>query len=76
MKLLKVFTITITLILAISQIAWAQTPNTVPTYDAVKDWATQTNPNGVWSYGYLTAWGAPIHPLLMGEWPRHNVLSI
>lgn len=59
MKLLKVFTITITLILAISQIAWAQTPNTVPTYDAVKDWSTQSNPNGVWSYGYLTAWGAP-----------------
>lgn len=30
-----------------------------PTYDAVRDWSIQSNPNGVWSYGYLTAWGAP-----------------
>ncbi len=60
MKLLKVFGITITLLLAISQIASAQSQKTAPTYDAVKDFSTQSNPNGVWSYGYLTSWGAPL----------------
>jgi hypothetical protein len=60
MKLLKVFGITITLLLAISQTAPAQSWKTAPTYDAVKDFSTQSNPNGVWSYGYLTSWGAPL----------------
>jgi hypothetical protein len=58
--LLKALGIAITLLLAISQIASAQTPNTVPAYDAVKDFSIQSNPNGVWSYGYLTSWGAPL----------------
>jgi hypothetical protein len=61
MKLLKVFTITITLLLAISQIARAQTPNTVPTYDAVKDFSIQSNPNGVWSYGWESTLGSMLN---------------
>jgi hypothetical protein len=39
--------------LLISQCASAQT------FNAVSDWSSQSNPNGVWSYGYLTSWGAP-----------------
>jgi hypothetical protein len=58
MKLLKALGITLTLLLVISQAAAA--PNTVPTYDAVKDFSTQSNPNGVWSYGYLASWGVPL----------------
>jgi hypothetical protein len=53
MKLLKAFAITIMLLLVISQAAPAQI------YDAVKDFSIQSNPNGVWSYGYLTSWGTP-----------------
>jgi hypothetical protein len=52
MKLLKAFAITI-ILLVISQAAPAQT------YDAVKDFTIQSNPNGVWSYGYITSWGTP-----------------
>ncbi len=59
MKLLKALTVTLMLLLVISQASAAQTPSTVPTYDAVRDFSTQSNPNGVWSYGYSTAWGAP-----------------
>lgn len=39
--------------LLIAQSASAQT------YDAVRDWSSQSNPNGVWSYGYLASWGTP-----------------
>lgn len=53
MKLLKAFAIAIMLLLVISQAAPAQI------YDAVKDFSAQSNPNGVWSYGYLDSWGTP-----------------
>jgi hypothetical protein len=53
MKLLKAVAITIMLLLIISQAAPAQI------YDAVKDFSIVSNPNGVWSYGYLASWGAP-----------------
>ncbi len=52
MKLLKAFGTTI-ILLVISQVAPAQT------YDAVQDFTIQSNPNGVWSYGYITSWGTP-----------------
>ncbi len=52
MKLLRAFGIAI-LLVVISQAASAQI------YDAVKDFSTQSNPNGVWSYGYLSSWRAP-----------------
>jgi len=61
MKILKASSIAITFLLLISAVASAQVRSTsTPTYDAVKDFSTQSNPNGVWSYGYLTSWGAPL----------------
>jgi hypothetical protein len=58
---LRVFGITITLLLAISQTASAQTQNAAPTYDAVKDFSTQSNPNGVWSYGWESTFGGVLN---------------
>jgi len=52
MKLLKASGIAITLLLVISKAAPAQT------YDAVKDFSIESNPNGTWSYGYLNSWGS------------------
>jgi hypothetical protein len=60
MKLLKALGLTLTMLLVISQAAAAQKSSTATIYDAVKDFSTQSNPNGVWSYGYLTSWGAPL----------------
>lgn len=64
MKLLKASGITI-LLLIISQAASAQI------YDAVKDFSIQSNPNGVWSYGYETSWGTPLTLYIWGGtcWP-------
>jgi hypothetical protein len=59
MKLLTSYRLELIVVLLTLQIALAQVPNRGPDYDAVKDFSTQSNPNGVWSYGYLTAWGAP-----------------
>jgi len=28
-------------------------------FDAVRDFSAQSNPNGTWSYGYVTSWGTP-----------------
>jgi hypothetical protein len=58
MKLL-ILCSSIIIILLMSQAASAQTPNRAPDYDAVRDFSSQSNPNGVWSYGYLPSWGAP-----------------
>lgn len=59
MKLLTSFALTLIVALLTLQIAFAQVPNRAPDYDAVKDFSSQSNPTGVWSYGYLTAWGEP-----------------
>jgi len=61
MKLLRICGFCI-IILLTSPAALAQTPNRSPDYDAVKDFSTQSNPNGVWSYGYLASWSAPFTP--------------
>jgi hypothetical protein len=61
MRTLKMFGVAIAFLLFISAVALAQIRSaSTPTYDAVKDFSTQSNPNGVWSYGYLTSWGAPL----------------
>ncbi len=60
MKLLKASGIIISLLLIVSPAASAQTPNRAPDYDAVKDFSIQSNPNGVWSYGYLASWNVPL----------------
>jgi hypothetical protein len=31
----------------------------LPQFDAVRDWSAESNPNGTWSYGYVTSWGVP-----------------
>jgi hypothetical protein len=59
MKVLTIIGFAIMISLLLSQAATAQTPNLAPDYDAVRDFSGQSNPNGVWSYGYSTAWGAP-----------------
>jgi hypothetical protein len=61
MKMFKALSIAITLLLLMSQGVSAQAPQWKNAdYDAVRDFSTQSNPNGVWSYGYLTSWGAPL----------------
>jgi hypothetical protein len=61
MTLLRICGFTIIILMTL-RVASAQTPNRAPDDDAVKDFSTQSNPNGVWSYGYLTSWGAPFTP--------------
>ena len=59
MKILKCFGLMIVVALLTSH-ATAQRPQwESPDYDAVRDFSGQSNPNGVWSYGYLETWGAP-----------------
>jgi len=60
MKPLKILGFALTVLLLISLTASAQAPDSTNVdYDAVRDFSVQSNPNGVWSYGYLTSWGAP-----------------
>jgi hypothetical protein len=54
MKQFKTLALASALLLLVSLAASAQT------YDAVKDFSLASNPNGVWSYGYLTTPGAPL----------------
>ena len=61
MKMLRTVAIAITFLLLISATASAQAQQWKNAdYDAVRDFSIQSNPNGVWSYGYLTSWGAPL----------------
>jgi hypothetical protein len=61
MKLLKNFTTAAALLLLVSLAASAQSRNAVTTdYNAVKDFSLKSNPNVVWSYGSLSAFGAPL----------------
>jgi len=53
MNLLKINWIAIALLLFAAPAAPAQT------YDVVKDFSFAANPNGVWSYGYITALQTP-----------------
>jgi len=60
MKPLNILGFALTVSLLISLTASAQAPDSTNVdYDAVRDFSIQSNPNGVWSYGYLTSWGAP-----------------
>jgi hypothetical protein len=62
MRILKMFSIGITLLLLISAVAPAQVRSTsTPTYDAVKDFSIQSNPNGVWSYGWESTLGSALN---------------
>jgi len=40
-------------------VAQAQMPQSLPQFDAVRDWSPQSNPNGTWSYGFTAFWGMP-----------------
>lgn len=54
MKNFHPFAVVVALLLLASLAASAQT------YNAVEDFSPTSNPNGVWSYGYVTAAGAPL----------------
>jgi|SRR5579864_9217360 len=58
MKRLGIFAFEIIVLLLLSPPASAQTSPLAVKYDAVKDWSSVSNPNGVWSYGYLASRGA------------------
>ena len=61
MKMLKAFSIAITLLLLMSQAASAQALQWKNAdYDAVRDFSIQQNPNGVWSYGWEATLGDPL----------------
>lgn len=69
MKQLRLLGYALIVLSLISFCASAQTPQWVTaSYDAVKDWSSQSNPNGVWSYGYLSNWGAPFTLYTSGGW--------
>jgi hypothetical protein len=62
MKLLKVLSIAITLLLLMSPAASAQAPQWKNAdYDAVRDFSIQQNPNGVWSYGWESSLGSALN---------------
>ena len=65
MKPIKRLSTAVALSLLVSLAASAQT------YDAVKDFSIASNPNGVWSYGYLTA---PRTPLILYTWSDNQCL--
>jgi len=49
-------------LLLIPQAGSAQTQNPAAAdYDAVRDFSIVSNPNGVWSYGWLSALGSPLN---------------
>jgi hypothetical protein len=49
-------------LLLIPQAGSAQTPTrATPDYDAVQDFSIMSNPNGVWSYGWLFSLGSPLN---------------
>ncbi len=61
MKLPKISGFTSIALLLISLAASAQVRNQVPDYDAVKDFSIQSNPNGVWSYGWESTLGSTLN---------------
>ncbi len=62
MRIQKMFPIAIALLLLIPPVALAQMGKTsTPTYDAVKDFSIQSNPNGVWSYGWESTLGSTLN---------------
>jgi hypothetical protein len=61
MKMLKALSIAITLLLLLPA-ASAQAPQWKNAdYDAVRDFSIQSNPNGVWSYGWTSSLGSPLN---------------
>ena len=49
-------------LLLIPQVGPAQTQKpAAPDYDAVRDFSIISNPNGVWSYGWLSSLGSPLN---------------
>jgi hypothetical protein len=73
MKFFKVVGLAIlSLILTSQSVAQRQNlPQKPPQFDAVKDWSAQSNPNGTWSYGYVTSWGATftLYEVSGSNWP-------
>lgn len=55
MRIAKRISIGVTVLLLLSQVAVSQVD-----YDAVRDFSIASNPNGVWSYGYLTELRTPL----------------
>ena len=69
---------TVMLITTVSATLAAQTFTSVRTsadYDAVKDFSLASNPNGVWSYGWVSSLGAPLNLYTFGDYscPPPNV---
>jgi len=61
------------LLLPTSQAVPAQTGDPGrPEYDAVRDFSIASNPNGVWSYGYLTELGTP---LILYTWSDNQCIA-
>ena len=61
-NLLRTLAIAIGILLLVPQAASAQTQNpATPDYDAVQDFSIISNPNGVWSYGWLSSLGSPLN---------------
>ena len=67
MKMLKTLVVAITLLLLLP-VALAQAPlwNNAD-YDAVRDFSIQSNPNGVWSYGWEATLGEPLNPYTLTD---------
>jgi hypothetical protein len=61
MKMLKALSIAIILFLLMTQAASAQAPQwKTADYDAARDFSIQSNPNGVWSYGWESSLGSAL----------------
>jgi len=62
MNLLGTLAMAIGVSLLIPQVGPAQTQSpAAPDYDAVRDFSITSNPNGVWSYGWLASLGSPLN---------------
>jgi len=67
MKMLKTFVVAMTLLL-LTPAASAQAPQWKNAdYDAVRDFSIQSNPNGVWSYGWEATLGKSLNLYAVGD---------
>ena len=59
MKVLKTLVVAITLLLLLPSVSAQDPQRKNADYDAVRDFSIQSNPNGPWSYGYMTGSNSP-----------------
>src|SRR5437667_2255515 len=75
-NLFKTLAMAIGVLLFIPQAGSAQTQNpATPDYDAVKDFSIISNPNGVWSYGWLPSLGSPLNLYTVTDTTSVNGIS-